>query len=185
MSPQEPRYPTTVGPEYSNISEVKETDLKTTFMNMIEVFKESMRVTLMRTPSNRGYGVSTDHLLSKGKASSRGSRLHSIELLAKGIPWKFPNNPGYTLRQKGLSENCQQGVSRATPIQLMKKSNWCLHEPSPLHSSLFWYMEVFFILPKEKHGHQPGHKTFDLKYVLPIKYVGQNDRSRQPMFDLT
>lgn len=29
------------------------------------------------------------------------TELHSFELLAKKVPWKFPNNPGYC-KEKGL-----------------------------------------------------------------------------------
>lgn len=44
----------------------------------------------MRIPSNGGYGVSTDHLLSPGKASSSRTGSHSLELFVKGIQWKHP-----------------------------------------------------------------------------------------------
>jgi hypothetical protein len=48
----------------------------------------------MRIPSNAGYGVSTGHLLLPVKTLSGGTGLHSVELLAKGVPWKFSNNLG-------------------------------------------------------------------------------------------
>jgi hypothetical protein len=36
----------------------------------------------------------TEHLLSTNEASSGGMELPLIELLAKGVPWVPPNNPG-------------------------------------------------------------------------------------------
>lgn len=42
MSPPELSYHTTASPEYSNITETQENDLKTNFMKMIEVLKEKM-----------------------------------------------------------------------------------------------------------------------------------------------
>ena len=38
----EPSYPTTEGPEYSNITEAQGKDLKTKYMKMIEVFNVEM-----------------------------------------------------------------------------------------------------------------------------------------------
>lgn len=49
-------------------------------------------VILMKTPRNGEYRVSTRHLLSPGKASSGGTKLHSTELWTKEVPWKSPNN---------------------------------------------------------------------------------------------
>lgn len=40
---------------------------------------------LLRTPSNWGYGVSTDHNFYPEKASNGGATLYSIELLATGV----------------------------------------------------------------------------------------------------
>ena len=37
MSPQEPSYPTTAGPEYFNIAKEQERDLKTNFIKMIAI----------------------------------------------------------------------------------------------------------------------------------------------------
>lgn len=51
-----------------------------------------MKVTLNRSPRNEGNSVSTAHLLSPDKASSGGTRLHSIKLCTKAVPWKSPNN---------------------------------------------------------------------------------------------
>lgn len=54
-SPLEPSYPTAAGPEYSNISEAEEKDLKTTCMKVIEVLKEEINEYLkksMKTQTN-------------------------------------------------------------------------------------------------------------------------------------
>lgn len=46
-------------------------------------------VILMMTLTNGGYQVSTNQLLQPGKASSGRKWLHSIELLAKGVPCRL------------------------------------------------------------------------------------------------
>lgn len=43
MSPADPSYPATAGPAYSNIAEAQEKDHKTTYMKVVEVFKEEMK----------------------------------------------------------------------------------------------------------------------------------------------
>ena len=42
----------------------------------------------MKLPSDGRYRVLADHLLSPNESSSTETGLHSIELLAKGIPWE-------------------------------------------------------------------------------------------------
>lgn len=49
---------------------------------------EFIKVSPVRVSSNGGYRGSTSHLLSPGYDSSGRTRLHSIELLVKGVPWK-------------------------------------------------------------------------------------------------
>lgn len=56
-------------------------DMETQFS---ENFLEYLKVILMRTSSNGEYKASTGHLLQPGEASSGGTGLHSIELLANG-----------------------------------------------------------------------------------------------------
>lgn len=51
---------------------------------------KSVKVTLVRTPSNAGHRAG--HLLQLDKAPSGVSELHSVKLLAKGVQWGFPNN---------------------------------------------------------------------------------------------
>jgi hypothetical protein len=46
MSLLESSNTTTVGPDYWNIAEAQEKDLKTTFMNIVEVRKEGMNKTV-------------------------------------------------------------------------------------------------------------------------------------------
>jgi hypothetical protein len=50
--------------------------------NILDVIK----VILMRTPSNRGYGVSIGCFLYPGKASSGRVGLLTVELLTNGFP---------------------------------------------------------------------------------------------------
>jgi hypothetical protein len=52
ISPLEPRYRTTAGPEYSNIHEAQEIDLKNTFMNIREMLKEEMNKPLKEILEN-------------------------------------------------------------------------------------------------------------------------------------
>lgn len=52
---------------------------------------ESMKVILMRIPSNGGYVVSSGHILLPGGVLSGETVLHSIEFLANGVPLETPN----------------------------------------------------------------------------------------------
>lgn len=47
---------------------------------------KSTKAILMKSPNNGGNGVPTGQLLSPNKSSSTRTGLHSIELLAKGVP---------------------------------------------------------------------------------------------------
>lgn len=58
-------------------------------------FLESMRVTLVKTRSNRGHRVWTGHLLYQGKVSSVGPGLHYVELLTEEFLWVSLNNEGW------------------------------------------------------------------------------------------
>lgn len=49
----------------------------------------------MKSQNNRKKRSPTGYLLSPDKASSAEIGLHLIELLAKRVPWKPPNNPDY------------------------------------------------------------------------------------------
>lgn len=46
MSPQEPRSPTTAGPEWSNTAATQEKDLKTNYLKMKVVLKDEMSKSL-------------------------------------------------------------------------------------------------------------------------------------------
>lgn len=52
MSPEKSSYPTIAGPGYSNISEEQEKDLNTSYMKMIEFFKEEMNKVLKEVDKN-------------------------------------------------------------------------------------------------------------------------------------
>ena len=64
-----------------------ERHLRECHRNLLNCMKEI----LMTFPNNEGDGVISVHLLSPVRASSTGN-----SLLAKGVQWKFPNNPGYS-----------------------------------------------------------------------------------------
>ena len=52
----------------------------------------NMKVTLVKLPNNEGDKVPISSLLLPREASSTGTRLHPIELLAKGVQWKSPHS---------------------------------------------------------------------------------------------
>lgn len=58
-----------------------------------------MKVILAKSPNNEVDSVLIGYFLSPYKASSSGTRLYPIELLAKENPQKFPNYSGN--RQQG------------------------------------------------------------------------------------
>lgn len=62
MSPLEPRSPTLVGPEYSNIDETQEIDLKTACVRMIEVLKEKFNKFLKQCMKTQTAGENEQHL---------------------------------------------------------------------------------------------------------------------------
>jgi hypothetical protein len=64
----------------------------------------------MKFPNDEGDRVPTGHLFSLNKASNTGPRLHPIELLAKGLLWKFPKDPGIFQDNKFIFANCQKGT---------------------------------------------------------------------------
>jgi hypothetical protein len=48
----EPNYPTIASPEYSNTAETQQNDLKTNFINTIELFKQEMNKSLKEIQEN-------------------------------------------------------------------------------------------------------------------------------------
>lgn len=56
MSPLEPSNPTTVGTEKSNIDEAQAKDIKTAFMNMIEILNVEMNKFLQEIYENTNTG---------------------------------------------------------------------------------------------------------------------------------
>jgi hypothetical protein len=55
-------------------------------------FLKYMKIFLMSSPNNGGYGLPTRHFVSLNKPSSTRTWLHSIELLARG-PMEIPEQP--------------------------------------------------------------------------------------------
>lgn len=55
-------------------------------------FLKYMKTILMKSLNNEEDGVPTGHLLVPKEVSSIGNGLHPIELLIRGVPWKFSNS---------------------------------------------------------------------------------------------
>jgi hypothetical protein len=100
--------------------------------------------------------------------SSDGTGFHSIELLTKKVPFKSPSNPGCCEDKWFLTP-----FPRITPTYLTEHEKvelvptWCL---TPTFYSIC-YGKVHCRIPKKKQGQQASHITFDLKSVLPPKYI--------------
>ena len=91
----------------------------------------------MKSPNNGGDRVPTGHLLSPNEASSTGTALHSIELLAKGVSWNSPKTQAVT-KTMGCSLQADSiggtgELLRTTPTQLIENGEvklvptWNLH----------------------------------------------------------
>lgn len=62
----------------------------------------------MESPSNRGDATSTRHFPPLNETCSVRDRSQLFELLAKGAPWKPPNESDYCQRDWVLSTNGRQ-----------------------------------------------------------------------------
>jgi hypothetical protein len=73
--------------------------------SLSQSFPKYMKVTLMKSPNNEDDKVTTGHLFSPSDASSTVTGLHPLELLAKEVSWKSPNNPGCCQHYRFFSTN--------------------------------------------------------------------------------
>lgn len=83
MSLLDPSSPTTVGPVYCNTVETQDKDLKTTFMDMIEVFKEEMNTPLKsrKTQTVEGNEYKTgQHLNVEIESTKKAQTEESVEI---------------------------------------------------------------------------------------------------------
>lgn len=128
----------------------------------------------MKLPNNGRNRVPTGHLLSLNKAFSTRIVLHLVELWAKGVSWKFPNNPGCCQDSGLLPTNRWQGpVAEDNPISLIgiEKLNTgaCLQPSSPQHSHTFGTGRYSASHRKRSINTKPSHKPCDLQCFSACK----------------
>lgn len=79
-----------------------------------------MQVIRMKSPNTEGaeYG----HLFSPNEASTTGTRLYPIELLAKRVPWRSTNNSSccWEKRLFSLKLTAKSPLLRTTPTHLIE-----------------------------------------------------------------
>lgn len=92
----------------------------------------------MKSQNYREERSPTGHLLSPDKTSSAGIRLHLIELLAKRVPWKPPNNPNYCQDCGLFFTNGWQGpvaeYNTCTNVWACRSRTGTYIRPSPLNA---------------------------------------------------
>lgn len=81
-----------------------------------------MKETLVKFPNDEADKVPIGLLLLLKDASNTGTRIYPIELLAKGILWKFPHRPGCLLRHMdfSLQTDSKTIFLKLTPTQLFE-----------------------------------------------------------------
>ena len=80
-----------------------------------------MKAIITLSTNNEGERVPSEHLLSLNEASSTKTGLYPMELLAKYVAWKSPNNLSGCQDNRLLSANGQQGpLLKTIPIQYIE-----------------------------------------------------------------
>lgn len=76
---------------------------------------------LMNSPNTGRDGIPFGHLLSRKEISCTRTGLYPIDLLAKGVQWKYPNNPG-CCHQIGcsLQTDCKASLMKTRLPQLIE-----------------------------------------------------------------
>lgn len=75
----------------------------------------------MNSPNNEGDIVPPGQILSLNEASSSWIRLHSIEFLAKGIPWKTQTTQGCCQDSRSSPQtNSKASLLKTIPTQLIE-----------------------------------------------------------------
>lgn len=104
--------------------------------------------------------VSTGHFLLP---TSNRTQLHSIELLAKGVPWKSPKQHRQLLRQ-------WVALCKLTVGCIAKNNTHTTRWTRRSWAEVVLWRKILHRLPKEKLGYHPSSKTFDLQSVLSAKH---------------
>lgn len=95
----------------------------------------------MKSPNNGGGSTPTGHLFSPKEASSTGTGLQLLELLANEVSWKSPKNPGCWQDHRLLSTNSQKApLLKTMSTQLTGNGEVKLVSIETLHPyvSVFW-----------------------------------------------
>ena len=80
-----------------------------------------MEVILIKSFNNEQERIPTGYFLSPSKASNTGTGLYPMELLAKYVAWKSPNNLSGCQDNRLLSANGQQGpLLKTIPVQYIE-----------------------------------------------------------------
>lgn len=85
------------------------------------------------------------YLLLLNDASSTGTGLHLIELLAKGVPWETPTNPGCCQDYKLLSTNRKQD-----PLLETRSTQGTEHEEVTLVPT--WGLQAYVLVSPAQEG---------------------------------
>lgn len=113
------------------------------------------------------------HLLSQNLRDTR-TELHLIELLAKGVPWKSPNNPGCCQDYKLLSTNWQQGP---VPEDYTHTTHWTWRDGAGTYIESSPLCSCFFGIGRYSAGYQKKNvytnatKPLICNAVLPENYA--------------
>lgn len=131
-------------------------------------FLNYMKVILIGCSNNGGDRIPAGHFLLPNESSSTKMALHSMQLLAKVVPQKFPSNPSCCKDNMLLSANFHHfPIAKTTPTQhteLVEVELVPICVFHPTFQCLCCEM-VIFRLTKGKSKHQPRHKTFTLQSI--------------------
>jgi hypothetical protein len=140
-----------------------------------------MKVILMTTHSNGGYGISCPSLVFRW-GLQWWTRLYSFELLAKRVPWKSPNNSGYgkdhrllTEKKTWLESSIAKENSHTTHWEQthnslnFKNSGWCLYI-----ALIFIFISVFVYFVGKGTNRRKTLTTIQLQKQWPSLFCLQN-----------
>lgn len=121
----------------------------------------------MKLSDNRKDRALTGHFLSLNEASSTGNGFYLVELLAKGVSWELPNNPGYCQGCGLLFTSCWQGRSAEDNTCVMLWT-WRSHGEVKLAPTLSLrpYLLVFLVQEGTLHATKREAKTATEVYTL-------------------
>lgn len=89
MSPVQPSYPTTLGPEYSNIAETQGKYFKTNSLKMIEVFNKEINESLIEIQENINKQLEKVNKSPKGNQENKSKPLFCMNKTAQDLKIKI------------------------------------------------------------------------------------------------